>query len=140
MCYFKTYCTLPEDAKLIRELVFMKEQGFTEEFDDTDAIAKHIVFYNDKDQSMATCRYFPDKENPIYFIGRIAVLKEFRKKNYGEMMLQEAERQIKENNASEIRLAAQVRAKGFYEKSGFSVMGNEFFEEDCPHIWMYKKI
>lgn len=55
-------------------------------------------------------------------------------------MLQEAERQIKENNASEIRLAAQVRAKGFYEKSGFSVMGNEFFEEDCPHIWMYKKI
>ena len=40
----------------------------------------------------------------------------------------------------EIRLAAQVQAKGFYEKAGYSADGEEFLEEHCPHIRMCKKI
>lgn len=138
MCYFRTYCTLPDDAKFIRETVFMKEQGFVNEFDEKDVAAKHIVLYNGKNKPIATCRYFPNKEGTVYFVGRIAVLKEFRQKSYGVVMLREVEQQIKNTGAKEIRLAAQVRAKGFYEKSGYSVVGREFLEERCPHIWMYK--
>ena len=138
MCYFKIYCTLPNDAKFIRETVFIKEQGFVNEFDEKDEVAKHIVLYNDENKPIATCRYFPNKEGTVYFVGRIAVLKEFRQKSYGAVMLREVEQQIKNTDAKEIRLAAQVRAKGFYEKSGYSIVGSEFFEERCPHIWMYK--
>lgn len=139
MCYFKIYCSLPNDAKFIRETVFMKEQGFVNEFDEKDTGAKHIVLYNDENKPMATCRYFPDEEGTVYFVGRIAVLKEFRQKSYGAAMLREAERQIRNTGATEIRLAAQVRAAGFYEKSGYSIMGREFLEEGCPHIWMHKR-
>ena len=41
----KIYDTLPDDAARIREEVFMKEQGFHDEFDSTDKTAAHIVLY-----------------------------------------------------------------------------------------------
>lgn len=37
-------------------------------------------------------------------------------------------------------LAAQKQAVGFYEKQGYSMTGTEFYEESCPHIWMYKRL
>ena len=138
--YFKTYCTLPEDAIFIRESVFMEEQGFAHEFDEKDAKAKHIVLYNEQGRPVATCRYFPGEEDACYIVGRIAVLKEFRGKRYGQLILREAQRQVKTAGAEEICLAAQVRAARFYKKMGFSAVGDEFQEEHCPHVWMRKKL
>ena len=39
----KIYDELPLEAKKIREDVFIKEQGFNEEFDIIDKTAKHIL-------------------------------------------------------------------------------------------------
>ncbi len=139
MYYSKTYSTLPEDAKRIRETVFMEEQGFTVEFDDKDAKATHLVLYTDTNTAVGTGRFFKE-EGQTYMIGRIAVLKAFRKNHCGAILLQEAERQIKALGAKEIRLAAQVQAKGFYEKSGYTADGEEFLDEHCPHIWMHKAL
>ena len=41
----RVYHTLPGGAVMIREEVFMKEQGFHDEFDETDQTASHIVLY-----------------------------------------------------------------------------------------------
>lgn len=41
----EAYDFLPEDAKRIREAVFMKEQGFKNEFDDIDLLALHLILY-----------------------------------------------------------------------------------------------
>lgn len=71
----KTYTTLPQEAKDIRIKVFMKEQGFENEFDDIDQISSHIVVF-DETKPVGTCRFF--KENNHYTIGRVAVLKEYR--------------------------------------------------------------
>lgn len=139
MYYFKTYHALPDDARVIRETVFINEQGFSDEFDETDAVAKHIVLYDEKGTAIGTVRYFKSGED-TYIIGRVAVLKEFRKNNYGAIMLQEAEEQIKACKGKKIRLAAQVQAKGFYEKSGYKDDGHEFMEEHCRHIWMEKEL
>lgn len=140
MGYFKIYGTLPEDAILIRKLVFMEEQGFVDEFDDVDSIAKHIVFYNDENKAVATCRYFSDEENKTCIVGRIAVVKEFRQNHYGRLVLCEAEQQAETAGMEKIRLAAQIQAVGFYQKQGYAIEGDEFLEEHCPHIWMYKKL
>lgn len=137
---FKTYCFLHDDAKFIRKSVFMDEQGFAEEFDDKDAIAKHVVLYNGKSKPIATCRYFSTDGRKVYFVGRIAVLKEFRKNNHGTAVLREVEQQIDAVGGVEIRLAAQLRAKGFYEKLGYSAVGEGFSDENCPHIWMCKQL
>ena len=45
MLHFKTYHSLPEDAALIRQKIFMEEQGFVDEFDAIDPQADHIVLY-----------------------------------------------------------------------------------------------
>ena len=41
----KIFTTLPQDAKDIRIEVFMKEQGFKNEFDEIDTISHHIVVF-----------------------------------------------------------------------------------------------
>lgn len=138
--YFKTYEALPEDAIRIRKLVFMEEQGFADEFDDKDTAAKHIVLYNDENSAVATCRYFSAEEAGVWVVGRIAVVKEFRRKHYGRLILREAERQAKAARIEKLCLAAQKQAVGFYQKQGFTMDGEEFLEEHCPHIWMYKKL
>ena len=43
---FRIYDKLCEDAKQIRTEVFVAEQGFETEFDDTDSKARHIVGYD----------------------------------------------------------------------------------------------
>ena len=70
---FRIYDKLCEDAKQIRTEVFVAEQGFETEFDDTDSKARHIVGY-DGEKPVAVCRYFYDEEHKSYMIGRIAVL------------------------------------------------------------------
>ena len=56
----KNFTTLPQDAKNIRIEVFMKEQGFENEFDEIDNLCHHIVAF-DEGKPIGTCRFF--KEN-----------------------------------------------------------------------------
>ena len=74
------YDELCGDAMYIRKAVFMQEQGFYNEFDETDKISTHVVLYNTDGKPVATGRLFPDSDKPnSYIIGRVAVLKEFRR-------------------------------------------------------------
>ena len=57
MIDFKVIDTLSEDEKFIRETVFIEEQKFKIEFDDTDDIATHIVMYLDN-QPVGCCRLY----------------------------------------------------------------------------------
>lgn len=126
---------LPAEAKLIREEVFMREQGFSEEFDETDAKAVHILlFFGQK--AIGTCRYF--QRGDLWFIGRVAVLHEFRGKGCGKMLLQAAEREIVNRGGNCCCLHAQCRAMDFYARCGYSPCGQPFEEEGCPHILMQK--
>ena len=137
MIDFKVTNTLSEDEKYIRETVFIEEQKFKIEFDDTDDIATHIVMYLDN-QPVSCCRLF--KQDNEYHIGRIAVLKPYRGKGYGEKILLQAEKNAKKMGADSISLSAQVRASGFYEKLGYKKHGEIYFDEYCEHIAMKKDI
>lgn len=133
----KEYNYLPEDARLIRSEVFVKEQGFNEEFDEIDDIATHIVIYERK-SPISTCRIYFDTKKQSFVVGRIAVIKEYRGKNIGSRMLSFVEENIRKNGGKCVILSAQVRVVEFYEKQGYKKQGVEYLEEDCPHIWMKK--
>lgn len=96
---FRIYDKLCEDAKKLRTEVFVAEQGFETEFDDTDSKARHIVGY-DGEKPVAVCRYFYDEEHKSYMIGRIAVVKECRGLHYGDKILSFAEQMIKQDGGS----------------------------------------
>ena len=66
---FRIYDKLCEDAKKLRTEVFVAEQGFEMEFDDTDSKARHIVGY-DGEKPVAVCRYFYGKSWRGYHAGR----------------------------------------------------------------------
>lgn len=135
----KKYNYLAKDAAQIRMDVFVKEQGFTCEFDDTDDIAVHLVGFDDL-LPIATCRYYKDEAKDSYIVGRIAVIKDYRGKEIGSKILREVEKQISKIGGQEVYLAAQVKAMGFYERQGYAAEGECFFEDYCPHIWMYKSL
>lgn len=134
----KVYDVLPEEASYIRQTVFMKEQGFSYEFDDTDYTAKHILLFAD-DKPVAVGRFFSD--NGIeWHIGRLAVLKEYRGLNLGKEIMLASEKEIKALGGSKAVLSAQVQAKGFYEKCGYTAKGDIYFDEHVEHIDMEKNL
>ena len=134
------YYTLPTQAKFIREEVFVKEQKFTEEFDEIDSIAIHLLIFSGE-KAVATARIFTQCSNKrLYTVGRIAVLKEYRKLHLGSKIMELIEQKAKDLNATTLQLSAQCNARLFYEKNGYIAMGEIYFDEHCEHIHMEKEL
>ncbi len=133
----RVYEKLPVYAVDIRNEVFVKEQGFKEEFDTADKNAIHLVGFIDG-RSVATSRII--KCNGEYMIGRIAVRKAYRKCGYGAEIVYEAEKVIKSLDGTSIYIHAQEQAASFYERIGYIPTGERDFEEGCPHLMMKKEI
>lgn len=74
--------TINDDIKQIRTDVFMKEQGFENEFDEIDENAKFVLLYIDG-KAVGTCRFFPSDIEGDAHIGRMAVRKLYRGQNLG---------------------------------------------------------
>lgn len=134
------YEGLPEEARQIRQTVFVEEQGFQEEFDQTDAAAVHFVVYLEDSLPVATCRVFWDVAVGGYALGRFAVLKEYRDRNIGSAMMKEAEKHVRKAGGKSLALHAQCQVRGFYRKLGFVEYGEVEDEQGCPHVWMKKNI
>ena len=100
---------ITEEIKQIRIDVFMKEQGFEDEFDEIDETAKFVLLSIDG-KAAGTCRYFPSDVAGDAHIGRMAVR----------------------------NLSAQLQAKPFYESLGYRAEGEEYLDEGCPHVMMRK--
>lgn len=140
MISHKFYSVLPEEAKLIRNEVFVEEQGFRDEFDDNDKKCLHIVLF-DNDIPIATGRIFPEIENKkTYTAGRIAVRKSHRGKKIGAEVMGLLESKAKEQGAKILVVSAQCRAQGFYEKMGYTASGEVYLDEYCEHIHMEKEL
>ena len=129
---------LSNEEKYIREEVFVKEQGFEEEFDSLEESSYHLLI--SLDNKIIGCSRFYEIEPNIYKIGRIAILKEYRKKNLGTKMLEYAFNYLKSLNCHTLIVHSQLQAKEFYSKLGFKEHGDIFYEENHPHIEMIKKL
>ena len=136
----KSFDNLPDDSRDIREAVFVQEQGFNEEFDTVDLSAYHFVAYDEKGNPLGTCRIFTESDPEVYYLGRLAVIKDARAKGVGRHLIKCAEQKAIEMGAFEIQLHSQCRARTFYEKCGYIAYGEIEFDEGCPHIWMKKAL
>ena len=71
-------------------------------------------------------------------IGRMAVLKTYRRRGFGIALLKRAIATARKLGATKIYLHAQVPVIGFYEAEGFRAVGRKFDEAGIPHrkmIW-----
>ena len=129
---------LQKDAAYIREEVFMKEQGFENEFDDSDARAYHTVLYVDGVPAANRRLFTDDPAGKIWTVGRIAVMQEMRKLHLGSMIMRTLEELCKSLGGERIQLSAQCQAQPFYEKCSYEASGEVYMDEHCPHIHMEK--
>ena len=123
---------LKNDAKLIREQVFIQEQQIAveDEWDAEDAVSVHFVIY-DQDQPIATARLL--KNNSV---GRVAVLKSHRGTGIGKLLMQQITQQAKHQQREFLKLSSQVHAIQFYAGLGFKVEGEQYLDCGIPHIDM----
>ena len=139
MTVIKVFNNLSADAMLVRKTVFIDEQGFKDEFDETDKTATHLVAY-DGNKPIAVCRFFWSDERASYLIGRLAVIKEYRGLQLGAKMIKKSEELIKKKGGKEVWLHSQEQAVEFYKKQGYRVCSEMEYEEFCPHYWMKKDL
>nr|MDD5837061.1 GNAT family N-acetyltransferase [Eubacteriales bacterium] len=140
MYEFKITDNATEDSKSIRFEVFCDEQGVikSHEIDDfdTNSEAKHIVLYHNG-KPIATSRFYRESGD-TWHAGRIAVIKKYRGTGCGRLVLEKAEECMRDLGARESFISAQIQAQGFYEALGYKAYGDEYLEEDIPHIAMKK--
>jgi len=116
-------------ASPIRFTVFCEEQGVPREIelDEHDAVSVHAVVFEDE-MPIATGRLLPDGH-----IGRMAVLKSWRNRGVGGLMLQKLIERAKARGDREVALSAQVHAVAFYRAHGFVEEGAEYLEAGIRH-------
>ncbi len=127
-----------EDPYQVRVEVFMKEQGFSSEKDEIDDTCTHFTGYIEGIPVASGRCYITDKNTMM--IGRIAVLKPYRKQHLGAAMLEAIEKYCQSLNVMRLMLSAQCQAMGFYEKAGYHKLGDVYMDEHCPHQLMVKFI
>ena len=125
-----------EHLSNIRHQVFVDEQKvpIELEIDHDDPLASHVLCRVD-DQPGGTGRILLDGH-----IGRLAVLKEHRKKGYGIKILYHLELIAQVNELTEVFLNAQITAIPFYEKRGYTIISDVFDDAGIPHQTMKKTL
>ena len=129
-----------QDWHMIREEVFIKEQGFQHEFDTIDDIAIHTVIYIDH-QPAGCGRTYPDEhELGLWHLGRLAILPAYRKQGLGASLIQALEQAASKQGAKQMLLSAQDHAIAFYQKNGYQPLGEFYMDEHVPHQDMKKSL
>jgi predicted GNAT family N-acyltransferase len=116
-------------ASPVRFTVFVEEQGVPRdiELDEQDSHSIHAIAYEGT-QAVGTARLLPDGH-----IGRMAVLKQWRGRGIGGLMLTKLLERAKERGHSEVALSAQIHAVPFYRAHGFVEEGSEYLEAGIRH-------
>jgi len=129
----------PEIAAL-RTRVFVEEQGVPPEIeqDAADDDAVHVLSRDDAGAAVATGRLLV--RGRTAGIGRMAADASVRGHGHGAAVLEELHRQAVLRGVTAIELHAQVRARGFYERAGYTAVGEEYEEAGIPHVTMRRPL
>ncbi|WP_339251242.1 GNAT family N-acetyltransferase [Sporosarcina sp. FSL W8-0480] len=129
-----------EAAYDVRKKVFVEEQGvpLSLEMDEFDKTSDHFIVYQD-DTPIGAGR-IREIEDGIGKVERVCVLKDFRGKHLGNLIMLELEKHAKSTGMKKLILNAQSYAVPFYEKLGYTVTSPEFMDADIPHRAMEKDI
>ena len=129
----------PEVAAL-RTRVFVEEQGVPAaiEQDAHDATAVHARARDEDGRVVATGRLLVRDGRAV--IGRMAVDAAARGRGYGAAVLAELHPQAVALGVTEVELHAQLPARGFYERMGYTAVGGVYEEAGIAHVTMRRPL
>jgi len=104
---------------------------------DLEGDTHHLMGWED-DQLMAYLRLLdPESQGGDVVIGRVITASAGRGKGLGHEMMEQALKQAEKHWPQvPIYLSAQAHLQGYYGKYGFVAVGEEYLEDDIPHIGM----
>ena len=119
-----------EALQSVRRRVFIEEQRIpeSEEWDDVDPVARHVLVFARNRDAIGTGRLEPTGK-----IGRVAVLPQYRGGGVGSLIMGHLVNHATESGFTKVYLHAQAAARGFYERLGFRADGPVFDEVGIPH-------
>ena len=89
-----------------------------EEFDEHDGDGTRYILLLDEGYPVATCRFYPaGPESEV--LGRVVVLPDYRGRQLGKRVMDEAEQWIRELGYQEIIIDSRIEVIPFYEKRGY---------------------
>lgn len=129
--------TLQHECERVRLMVFVAEQKVPREMelDDDDPKAQHFIARDHQHMVMGCARLLESGQ-----IGRLAVLRPFRKRGVGKALLDAVTQAAKARGMKDVWMHAQTHACGFYERFGFACEGERFMEAGIEHVLMRKKL
>jgi len=121
----------------LRFAIFVGEQNVPAgiELDDLDASCVHAVAFDIDNKPIGTGRLLPDGH-----IGRMAVVKEWRRRGIGAEILETLVAEARKRGHAEVVLSAQLQAAEFYRNFGFVAEGKVFEDAGILHQQMRKKL
>ena len=144
-CQFFSDLTAEELYKILqlRNEVFVVEQNCVyQDCDDKDQKAFHLSAWQDK-KVVAYTRLLPPgiSYDDAPSIGRVVTSPSARKQNLGKLLMTKSIEQIQILFGDvPIIISAQLYLKKFYESFSFGQVGEEYLEDEIPHIKMIRKI
>ena len=125
----------------LRTRVFVAEQGVPREIeqDAADDTAVHALSRDAAGRIVATGRLLL-RDDGTATIGRMATDPGARGGGHGAAVLAELHRQAALRGVAEVELHAQVSARGFYERAGYTAVGEEYEEAGIAHITMRRPL
>jgi predicted GNAT family N-acyltransferase len=129
-----------DDSFAVRLAVFVEEQGIAreDELDEFDSTATHCVAYDAAGMPVAAGRLHVQDDTAK--IGRMSVLASHRGGGTGARVLAALEREGARRGVRLFKLSAQIHARGFYERCGYTAYGELYDDVGIPHIDMKKTI
>ncbi len=128
---------LYEIIKSRAEIFLLEQNIICQDLDDTDYKSIHCFFYDGKRVTAYLRAFCSDKD--VVTVGRVLTL-EHGKGLGSELMKRSIEEIQKRFMCKKISIHAQKQAVGFYKKLGFSIVSDEFLEEDVIHVTMEMEV
>jgi len=129
------------DILALRCRVFVLEQGA---FLDPDGADPHSWHLQGRDEAGVLQAYLRGVDPGIKYtepsIGRVLTSPETRGTGLGRALMQEGlARCTAQWPGQALRISAQARLRAFYAGLGFEAVGDEYIEDDIPHVQMLRR-
>jgi predicted GNAT family N-acyltransferase len=123
-------------AYAVRSRVFVDGQRVPVEIerDGADAAAVHVVGL--LDGTVVGAGRLVDRRDGVGVIGRLAVLPAARRHGVATAVLRELEAAAVERGVRRLDLHAQLSARAFWDRHGYTAYGAEFVEAGIRHVAM----
>jgi len=124
----------------MRTDILRKPLGLTFNRDDLEKEKEEILIGAFEDEKMLGCCMLVREDAKSCRLRQMAVLNNLQGKGIGRALMNFAENIARDQGYRKLIMHARKTAIGFYEKLGYSVVGDEFLEVTIPHYIMEKKL